>query len=186
MAVVIHGTRTNNTDLMTPDFPGAVIQVVQGIKTDTFSTSANLQTKAAVTGLSASITPTSATNKILVCLNLMGGGDRDTTFGGTILRDTTEIGIADASGSRTRNTFGMGIRANYNGIAQGSDWVTGNICCNVLDSPATTSAITYSVKIGGNGSSTVTVNFDERNQDSATDTNIASSAITLYEIVASS
>ena len=57
MAVVIHGTRTNNTDIITPDFPGAVIQIVQGNKTDTFSTSANLATKATVTGLSASITP---------------------------------------------------------------------------------------------------------------------------------
>ena len=185
MAVVIHGTRVNNTDLMTPDFPGAIIQVVQGIKTDTFSTSANLQTKATVTGLSASITPTSATNKILVVLSLMGGGDRDTTFGGTILRDTTAIGIADASSNRTRNTFGQGIIADSNGVAQARDWVTGNISCSVLDSPATTSATTYSVKIGGNGTATVTVNFDERNTDSATDTNIASSSITLYEVVAS-
>jgi len=41
MAVVIHGTRVNNTDIITPDFPGAIIQVVQGIKTDTFTTSVN-------------------------------------------------------------------------------------------------------------------------------------------------
>ena len=185
MAVVIHGTRTNNTDIITPDFPGAVIQIVQGNKTDTFSTSANLATKATVTGLSASITPTSATNKILVVLSLMGGADRDSTYGGTILRDSTEIGIADASGSRTRNTFGMGIVADSNGVAQARDWNTGNISCSVLDSPTTTSAITYSIKIGGNGSSTVTVNFDERNTNGATDTNIASSSITLYEVVAS-
>ena len=55
----------------------------------------------------------------------------------------------------------------------------------VLDSPATTSATTYSVKIGGNGSATVTVNFDERNTDGDTDTSICMSSITLYEVVAS-
>ena len=55
---------------------------------------------------------------------------------------------------------------------------------SVLDSPATTSATTYSVKIGGNGTATVTVNFDERNLDSATDTSICISTITLMEVSA--
>ena len=55
---------------------------------------------------------------------------------------------------------------------------------SVLDSPSTTSATTYSVKIGGNGSATVTVNFDERNTDGATDTSIAISTITLMEVLA--
>ena len=41
-----------------------------------------------------------------------------------------------------------------------------------------------SVKIGGNGSATVTVNFDERNTDGATDTSIAISTITLMEVLA--
>ena len=179
MSVVIHGTRVNNTDIITPDFPGAVIQIVQGNKTDTFSTSANLATKATVTGLSASITPTSATNKILVQLNMHVGASIDTHVTGLILRDSTEIGIADANGSRTRNSFATGIKST------GGDWCTAMISQSVLDSPATTSAITYSVKIGGNGSATCTVNFDERNTDGGTDTSICMSSITLYEVVAS-
>ena len=185
MAVVIHGTRTNNTDIITPDFPGAVIQIVQGNKTDTFSTSANLATKATVTGLSASITPTSATNKILVQLHMHIGGSINTHVAGLILRGSTEIGIADANGSRTRNSFAVGIRADYNGSAGSADWTTAMVSQCVLDSPATTSAITYSVKIGGNGSATCTVNFDERNTDGDTDTSICMSSITLYEVVAS-
>ena len=55
---------------------------------------------------------------------------------------------------------------------------------SVLDSPSTTSATTYSVKIGGNGSATVTVNFDERNLDSSTDSSICISTITLMEVLA--
>ena len=54
----------------------------------------------------------------------------------------------------------------------------------VNSSTATTSATTYSVKIGGNGSATVTVNFDERNTDGATDTSICISTITLMEVLA--
>lgn len=185
MAVVIHGTRVNNTDIVTPDFPGAIIQAVQGTKSDTFSTTANLGTKAAVTGLSASITPTSATNKILVQLHMHVGASIDTHVAGLILRGSTEIGIADANGSKTRNSFACGIRANSNGSAGIADWCTAMISQSVLDSPATTSATTYSVKIGGNGSATVTVNFDERNTDGATDTSICISTITLYEVVAS-
>ena len=106
------------------------------------------------------------------------GASIDTHVAGLILRDTTEIGLADANGSRTRNSFACGLKATS------ADWCTAMLSQSVLDSPATTSATTYSVKIGGNGSATVTVNFDERNQGSTTDTSICSSSITLMEVLA--
>ena len=163
---------------------GRIVQVVQGQKTDTQSITANLNTKDTVTGLNATITPTSSDSKILVQLHMHVGASIDTHVAGLILRGSTEIGIADANGSKTRNSFACGIRANYNGSAGASDWCTAMISQSVLDSPATTSATTYSVKIGGNGSATVTVNFDERNTDGATDTSIAISTITLMEVLA--
>ena len=43
---------------------GRIVQVVQGQKTDTQSITANLATKDTVTGLNASITPTSSDSKI--------------------------------------------------------------------------------------------------------------------------
>ena len=163
---------------------GRIVQVVQGQKTDTQSITANLNTKDTVTGLNATITPTSSDSKILVQLHMHVGGSVDTHVAGLILRGSTEIGIADANGTRTRNSFATGIRANYNGTAGGADWATAMISQSVLDSPATTSATTYSVKIGGNGSATVTVNFDERNLDGSTDSSIAISTITLMEVLA--
>ena len=177
MTVTINGNGTiTPTSAINP--AGSILQVVQGIKTDTFSTAANLQTKAAITGLTVNITPTSSSNKILVIMQLgVVGASGDTTVGGTILRDSTAIGIADTAGSRTRNTFGCGIPAN-------SDWRTHNVSHTILDSPSTTSQITYSVKIGGNGSKTVTINYDERNTDSATDSTISSSTITAIEVAA--
>ncbi len=157
---------------------GRIVQVVQGQKTDTQSITANLATKDTVTGLNATITPTSSSSKILVQLNMHVGASIDTHVAGLILRGSTEIGIADANGSRTRNSFACGIKST------GGDWCTAMLSQSVLDSPATTSATTYSVKIGGNGSATVTVNFDERNTDGATDTSICSSSITLMEVLA--
>ena len=157
---------------------GRIVQVVQGQKTDTQSITANLNTKDTVTGLNATITPTSSDSKILVQLHMHVGASIDTHVAGLILRDTTEIGLADANGSRTRNSFACGLKATS------ADWCTAMLSQSVLDSPATTSATTYSVKIGGNGSATVTVNFDERNTDGATDTSIAISTITLLEVLA--
>ena len=158
---------------------GGIIQVVQGIKTDTFSTATNLQTKAAITGLTVNITPTSSSNKILVIMHLgVVGASADTTVGGIIVRDSTAIGIADAAGSRTRNTFGCGIPAT------GADWRSHNVSHTILDSPATTSQITYSVHIGGNGTATITIGYDERNADLAGDTSLGSCSITAIEVVA--
>ena len=158
---------------------GGIIQVVQTIKTDDdFSTSAPLSTKATITGLSATITPKFSTSKVLVIMHLLVGASGDTTGGGTILRDSTEIGIADASSNRTRNTFGFGVKTS------GSLWITESVSRIILDSPSTTSATTYSVKIGGNGGVTVYINREGRNNDNATDTTIGSSSLTLMEISA--
>ena len=158
---------------------GGIIQVVQGLKTDYFSTSTSLQTKAAITGLSVNITPTTSSNKILVIMQLgVVGASVDTTVGGIIVRDSTAIGIADASSNRTRNTFGCGIPAT------GADWRSHNVSHTILDSPATTSQITYSVHIGGNGTATITIGYDERNADLAGDTSLGSCSITAIEVVA--
>ena len=91
---------------------GRIVQVVQGQKTDTQSITANLNTKDTVTGLNATITPTSSDSKILVQLHMHVGASIDTHVAGLILRGSTEIGIADANGSKTRNSCAWGIRAN--------------------------------------------------------------------------
>ena len=157
---------------------GGIIQVVNAIKTDTFSTGANMQTKETITGLTATITPKFSTSKILVIMSLLVGASGDTTIAGTIERGSTPIGIHDARGSRTRNTFGCGI------LATSGTWQSHSVSHTILDSPATTSATTYSVKIGGNGSATIYINREGRDSDSATDTTVGSSTLTLMEISA--
>ena len=157
---------------------GGIIQVINTIKTDTFSTAANMQTKATITGLTASITPKFSTSKILIIMNLLVGASADTTIAGTIERGSTPIGIADARGSRTRNTFGCGIPAS------GGAWRTHSVSRILVDSPVTTNATTYSIKIGGNGAQTVYINREARDSDNATDTTMGTSSLILMEISA--
>lgn len=54
---------------------GSALQVVQITKTDTFSTSSTTMTD--ITGLSVSITPSSASNKILVFMNASVSGEME-------------------------------------------------------------------------------------------------------------
>ena len=157
---------------------GGIIQVVNTIKTDTFSTAAAMSTKATITGLTATITPKFSTSKILIIMNLLVGTTADTTIGGTIERGSTPIGIHDARGSRTRNTFGCGIPSS------GKTWLSQSVSHTLLDSPNTTNATTYSVKIGGNNVQTVYINREARDADNATDTTVGTSTLTLMEISA--
>jgi len=158
---------------------GGIIQVVHALKTDTQSTTANLAHGNAVeiSGMSCSITLTNSSNKVLVLMSLMIGASSDTTVGGTIRRGTTIVAQADANESRTRNTFGVG-----NG-ASSKLWRMTPVHCTVIDTPGS-GTHTYTAKYGGNGSSTIYINREGRNLNNATDTCIATSSLTVMEIVA--
>ena len=114
---------------------GQVIQVVSVTKTDTFSVATNSFTD--ITGLSVSITPSSASNKILVIANVNGNNDSDSGFV-RLMRGATAISIGDASGTCTRSSFANILYADTLGI-EGSG-------LNFLDSPSTTSATTYKLQ----------------------------------------
>ena len=157
---------------------GGVIQVVHALKTDQQSTTASLAHANAVeiSGMSCSITLTNSSNKVLVLLSLMIGASQDTTVGGTIRRGTTIVAQADAASSRTRNTFGLG-----NG-ASARLWRMTPLHCTVLDTPGA-GTHTYTAKYGGNGSATIYINREGRNLDNNSDICIATSSLTVMEIV---
>ena len=123
---------------------GGIIQIKQTYKTDVFSsTSAGTHD---VTGLSVSITPTSTSSKILVLCEL--GGHVHNAMGGsfqikrTISGSATTIGLADAAGSRQVSSFSSHL---YTGDGGGSGNIILAANARILDSPSTTSAITYQV-----------------------------------------
>lgn len=112
---------------------GAVLQVVSVTKTDSFS--ANTASYIDITGLSASITPLSATSKILVISSVSLGVALGNTFI-NLVRGSTNIAQS------TSGTANETIAANQGGTY--SMQVSPNI---FLDSPATTSATTYKLQI---------------------------------------
>jgi hypothetical protein len=151
---------------------GKVLQVVQTVKTDGFSTTSTSLTN--ITGLSASITPVSAANKVVVLLTI-GTVDGSTTniIYGDVTRDASPIGIGDASGSRGR--AGWGTNASTTDRPTSVSW-------SFLDSPATASSTTYQARMRAQ-TGTVYVNRLHTNTDSAAYFT-AVSTLTLVEIAA--
>jgi hypothetical protein len=152
--------------------PGGIVQVVQTVKTDTW-VSTTASTWQDITGLTCSITPTSASSKVFVLVHVNGGSGHPGVVAARVrlLRGDTPIYIGDASGSRTLG-FGQasGGDAAFLGVNVGT----------FIDSPATTSTITYKIQSHGENTGARYVNRTTRDTD-GNDCRMASS-ITLWEI----
>jgi hypothetical protein len=122
---------------------GKVLQVVQTIKTDTFVTAATV-TDTPVTGLSVSITPSSSSSRVFVQVELGVTAENGQGSAAKLRRNGTFIGLADAAGSRSRSSFGGSA---YRGSGTGYLLLGWGLSTAILDSPATTSAITYDVVV---------------------------------------
>lgn len=157
--------------------PGHVVQVVQTVKTDTWSAAPAATTYAVVTGLAVSITPTSANSKILVQLN-MWIGTQGYLFKGLVKRNGTPIGIGDQAGSRPRASFAGGPYAGGSNEA----YSMSQIAFNFLDSPASTSSCTYTVEAANYSTLTVFVNRSYYWQNTTDYDGTPSSTITVMEI----
>jgi len=158
---------------------GKVLQVVSATKTDVFSASpASLPTTVDVTGLSVNITPSSTSNKVLVFYNVYTSTQVSTTLGTTVILDRsgTSIAIGDAASNRTRAT-------TWAVVLQGTDGgAVGIHTMNYLDSPASTSALTYKIKLAGFSGNTIYVNRVGRDNDQAAYDPRFVSTITAMEI----
>ncbi len=129
------------------DSAGKVLQVVSISKTDTFSNSTSGWSD--ITGLSATITPTLSTSKILVLSQITIGTDSGNIWALRLLRDATLINMGDASG-----TYGRGIK-NASFRETNSEE---NVSVSFLDSPATTSAVTYKIQCNTENGYTIYLN----------------------------
>jgi hypothetical protein len=115
---------------------GRVLQVVSTTKTDNFTTTSTSLVD--ITGLTASITPSSDTNKVLVFFhtNLSNSSAGTEATRVTLLRDSTQISVG--TGGSAANSSG-----NYQGPVSSIQTVSGTH----LDSPNTTSAVTYKMQM---------------------------------------
>ena len=132
----IEGATASNT----VHIPGHVIQVVTGTTTAQATTTGQ---GIVDTGLSVNITPTSNTSKVYVTTSFNGGTD-NAGAGGVfyIFRDSTQI------------------------MMQGSDYTSaggssyGGHALIILDSPATTSQITYKLRFENQSAGSYTARFN--------------------------
>jgi len=153
---------------------GSVLQVVSTTLTTGFSASVN-NSFSAVTGLTAIITPSSASNKVMIIITMTVGSDTNylnakITKGGTAISGA----VATAAGNRSLGTSAAWPAASYG---------TYDMTLSYLDSPATTSATTYGVQIGHNSTATLCVNQSQADDNIAGRTR-GTSTITVMEIAA--
>ena len=155
---------------------GKVIQVVSTIETAAVSgTAAQGGVTAAM--ISLAITPTLSSSKILVMYSCTVGPSYDNFATQTsVFRAGTQILQAASSGSRQRVTT-SNVNGNNNKNLLSNSY-TG------LDAPATTSAITYDIRLSSSndgGTATLYLNRASLNSDNNTNS-IGSSSLTLMEI----
>ena len=151
---------------------GGVIQVKSSTKTDgNFNTSSSSYVD--VTGLSVTITPTRSDSKILIFANIHGVGNSDTQAYFRFMRDSTPICVGDAAGSRVQATLGS---MYYN---QQND--TKSCSQNFLDSPSTTSSVTYKIQARTQGAGTLYINRSNTDVNSSNSGRFTST-ITVMEV----
>ena len=154
---------------------GGIIQVVSTTKTDTFSATL-IESNFSSAAISLSITPSSNSSKILLMATLTMGlsNDNEVEFaffkGGTIISGA----IGDTAGNRTRAHAAGRVNATSS---------PGFVAGHYLDSPSTTSATTYSVRLShqNNGSATVYLNRSHTDTNADQDSRLAST-LTLMEV----
>ena len=130
---------------------GKVLQVIETHLTTTSSQSIST-TRTNITGLSATITPSATTSRVRVTVKWSGensSGNENLLFG--IKRDTTDVGNPAAAGSRH-----VGIAIVYQGyFSSDTDSTQDSTNYSYIDSPATTSAVTYHATVLNVGSTTL-------------------------------
>ena len=158
------------------DLPaGSVIQVVQETVTaaSAFSVAGGLARTSNI--ISANITPSSSSNKVLITCYFKAMATTPSMFC-YLQFNGSDIFLGDAAGSRERVS---GVIYTDPDRSDSGNYVT----LNFLHEPSTTSTATYSVKLAHSSSSTQTIYFN-RNEDDLDSNNRPRfpASITLMEI----
>ena len=166
----------DGTILTSNSSTGKILQVKQTAKTDQFTSTAYAFTD--VTGMSVSITPASTSNKILVKVEILVGGTANNYAAFRLLRDSTHIGVSTATNTNWRiGTLG--------GLSHENSYQLENTGTSFLDSPNTTSAITYKLQVSTYTGRTVSINQPTSTSQAANSyTATGISTITVMEVAA--
>jgi len=151
---------TNGSGALSWAGGGKILQVVQTVKTDTFSRTSSGSDYGEITGLSVSITPSSASSKILIFASISCSVPASNRVGLRLAVNSSAITAytGDASGSRTRAASATWASATGNDLS--------HLTLNYLHSPGSTSAQSYSIQGSAEGTSTFYLNRAATNVDS--------------------
>ena len=160
-------------------YSGAVLQVVNTTYTSTFSQAVS-GSRVKLNNISASITPTSATSKILImCSVFFEATNPEHNLPWFLYRDSTDL-AAPTAGSRA-SSIAMAGAGYYDAD---NDSTPATVMFQYFDSPATTSTITYAPGVlCAAGSQTLYINRTVTDGDSG-GYERGISSITLMEIAA--
>ena len=168
------GSKISGADAGSLTAPGVFINAVSASKTDAQSNATN-NSFTDISGLTVTITPKSTSSKILLLCNIsISAGSDATGRAFKVLRGSTAIGVG-SDGSRPQVSF-FGSPMSSDGNMQGTcSW-------HYLDSPNSTSALTYKVQSSGfNAGVTTWINRNQNGNGQPYDC-IASSNITAIEV----
>lgn len=157
-----------------------VLQVVQSVKTDTFSAAVGVGSTTAVTGFTASITPSATSSKVLVMVNAQLTHQNNAVIHGRLTRGGTAINGATGDAASTRQ--------RVSGVTTGSNYANTTLSFNYLDSPSSTSSVTYGLIVSHsntNGADGNTIYLNRSTNDTDNTSHYRSASfITLMEITA--
>jgi hypothetical protein len=136
---------------------GSVIQILQSVKSDTFTTTSTNYVD--IPNLSVTMTPSSTSSKIHVTYNCNANsfGHASIKLVRVIGGTTTDVAIGDASGIMTRCGHKVYGHSSY-----GTIYNIDSFSKQFLDSPNTTSAVTYKIQGGCPHSNTYTLTINRQ------------------------
>ena len=170
---------TVDADTLASGVGGKVLNVVQTVKTDVYTTNSSSWIKVGTGGteLAVSITPSATSSKILVLYSMpVSSQTVSCSQHFALYRDSTHIFKGDSSSSRAvvtidTDSYGAGDKA------------TRLVAGQFLDSPSSTSALSYAMYVRRSTGSTYTINVNRCSQDyDNDDSGRQASSITVMEI----
>ena len=174
MPIAINGSGTI-TPISAVQPAGSILQVVQTFKTDAVSESVSAQNATSVV-MSVNITPTSATNKLLIkAVVHMSSSSASNSIGFNFTKDGSEQTLNPSSvGSRIKCTGVGGNERNY--------YIT-PLVAEYLVTAGGTSQQTWGVMLRSGSGGTQTIKFNRSSlDDNGVGNLLPASSITIYEV----
>ena len=169
---------SSNTVTLPSGTGGKILQVQSTTKSDTFS--AQLTSETDITGMSVNITPSSTSSKVLVMVTMSFAVQTSHVSTGIyIYRDSTKIYLGDVNNSNHRTSYSPTGDYTFS-------YSPGNASMTHLDSPATTSQVTYKVAVDDVYTTDTIFRLNRGNNDDASYTTnlyaVTASSITAIEV----